>query len=375
MGGIYSFPLLVAEDAIGIRAGGKLWYRTEWMKNLGLAEPTNTEEFYNFLKAIKEGDPNGNGKADEIPLSPYSIGNLVAMLKGAWGLGNRGSHHPWVDVDESTGELRFIPTHPRYKELLEYCHKLYKEGLIDEQAFTPDWSKHVAKGQEGLYGAFYGIGPILFNQVGNYEPASIIEGPHGDKRWHPVTSTIWGIGNFVITTSNKYPEATVRWIDYFYGDEGCRLFFMGKEGVTYYVTPEGEYEFLDIIKNNPEGLNLDQAVGRFTSQPGGGYPGLLTHKYFKGAEGRPESIEGSKKLEPYFPKEIWPPNLYNAEQVEIMSTIGNDIGTYINESMAKFIRGDMSFSEWDNYVEQFNKMGLDKYMEVYKDAVAKLMAQ
>ena len=30
--------------------------------------PTTTEEFYEVLKAFKTQDPNGNGKADEIPL-------------------------------------------------------------------------------------------------------------------------------------------------------------------------------------------------------------------------------------------------------------------------------------------------------------------
>lgn len=162
-----------------------------------------------------------------------------------------------------------------------------------------------------------------------------------------------------------------RWIDYFYGDEGCELFFMGKEGETFEITEDGEYEFLDIIKNNPDGLNLDQAVGQFTSQPGGGYPGILTNKYFKGAEGRPESIEGAEILQPYFPEEKWPANLYTTAQRDIMSSIGNDIDTYITESLEKFIRGDMQFSEWDDYVSQFDKMGLDEYMRVYKEATQK----
>ena len=374
-GGMYSFPYLAEDDFLGVRAGSKLWYNTAWLKALGKSQPTNTEEFYQLLKAIKEADPNGNGKADEIPFAPQDVGGLISLLKGSWGLGNRGNGHPNVDVDEETGELRFIPTDPRYKEILEYANMLYKEGLFDELAFTPDWSKHVAQGQEGLYGSFYGIGPILYNQVGNYESASILEGLHGDKLWYSIGSPLQAIGNFVITTSNKHPEATVRWIDYFYGEEGCKLFFMGKEGETFEMTPEGEYEFLDVIKNNPDGLTLDQAVGQFTSQPGGGYPGLLTNKFFKGAEGRPESIEGSEKLQPYFPKVIWPSNLYTVEQSEVMSSIGNDIDTYINESMAKFVRGDMSFSEWDNYVAQFDKMGLDQYMEVYKAATEKLFKE
>lgn len=40
--------------------------------------PTTTTEFYNVLKAFKEKDPNGNGKADEIP----PIGG--SSDKGAW---------------------------------------------------------------------------------------------------------------------------------------------------------------------------------------------------------------------------------------------------------------------------------------------------
>lgn len=374
-GKIYSFPFMSEADFLGYKAPSKIWYRTDWMSKLGLSEPANTDEFYELLKAFKEGDPNGNGQTDEIPLAPQSIGGLVGMLKGAWGLGNRGLHHPNVDVDEDTGKLRFIPTDDRYREILEYCHKLHKEGLLYEGAFTPDWSKYVAVGQEGLYGCIYGIGPILINQVENYEPASILKGPHGDNLWHSVGSTLRGFGNFIITAENKYPEATVRWIDYFYGDEGRLLFFMGKEGETFEVTSDGEYEFLDVITNNPDGLNLDQAVGQFTVQPGGGYPGLLGQKFFKGAEGRPESFEGSKKLEPYFPKEIWPANVYNVKQTEFMSSIGNDINTYVNESTEKFVRGDMPFSEWDKYVNTIKQMGLDEYMEIYEAATKKFFEE
>src|SRR5690606_15712265 len=41
----------------------------EWLDNLNLSIPTDTEELYNVLKAFKEQDPNGNGQADEIPMS------------------------------------------------------------------------------------------------------------------------------------------------------------------------------------------------------------------------------------------------------------------------------------------------------------------
>jgi len=46
----------------------KMWLYKPWVDKLGLEWPETTEDFYNVLKAFKEQDPNGNGKADEVPL-------------------------------------------------------------------------------------------------------------------------------------------------------------------------------------------------------------------------------------------------------------------------------------------------------------------
>ena len=47
----------------------KMWINTKWLEQLGLAKPTTPEEFKAVLEAFKTQDPNGNGKADEVPLS------------------------------------------------------------------------------------------------------------------------------------------------------------------------------------------------------------------------------------------------------------------------------------------------------------------
>ena len=40
-----------------------------WLDALNLEMPETTEELYNVLVAFKTQDPNGNGEADEIPMS------------------------------------------------------------------------------------------------------------------------------------------------------------------------------------------------------------------------------------------------------------------------------------------------------------------
>ncbi len=66
-GNVYGLPHI--NDCYHCSMSQKMWVYKPWLDKLGLETPTTTEEFYQMLKAFKEQDPNGNGKADEIPLS------------------------------------------------------------------------------------------------------------------------------------------------------------------------------------------------------------------------------------------------------------------------------------------------------------------
>jgi putative aldouronate transport system substrate-binding protein len=172
----------------------------------------------------------------------------------------------------------------------------------------------------------------------------------------------------VITDKNKHPEATMRWIDYLYSDEGSKMFFMGFKGQSYEELPNGEVKYTDEITNNPKGLTFEQALVKYVVWPGGGYPNIVRQKYFKGAEGLPESVEAAEKFSKFFPKEIWPSFSYTPEESERIAALEADINSYVNEMQAKFVSGKASFDEWDQYVATFKKMGLDEYMKIYTDA-------
>ncbi|MDQ2624818.1 MAG: extracellular solute-binding protein, partial [Actinomycetota bacterium] len=59
-----------------------------WLDKLGLPVPSTIEEFEATLRAFKEQDPNGNGKADEIPFSFINdwwcadVGDIMAAISG-----------------------------------------------------------------------------------------------------------------------------------------------------------------------------------------------------------------------------------------------------------------------------------------------------
>ncbi|GIP34210.1 extracellular solute-binding protein [Paenibacillus sp. J2TS4] len=367
-GNIYSFPTFVDPEFQSSLAGSKMWINKKWLDAAGIEEPQTTDDFYNMLKAFKDGDFNQNGLPDEIPYGGVKVSGLINYLKGAWGLGNRGNSHPYVDIDPDTKELRFIPISLQYKEVLEFVHKLYKEELIQKDIFSVNSSAFYAKGSEGLYGSLITTSPVTLMNQQDYIGASALKGPAGDQLYAFVTSPSTRLGSFVITDKNEHPEATVRWIDHFYGEEGRRMFFFGFENVTYTAMDDGTYTYTKEITDNPKGLTFEQALAQYLTWPGGGYPGFITAKYFQGAEGRPEALEATEKLAPYFPEEIWSSFNYTLDEYDQLASLGADLGSYVEEMQSKFVSGQASFAEWDEYVSTLNKIGLEKYMKIYKDA-------
>ena len=97
---------------------------------------------------------------------------------------------------------------------------------------------------------------------------------YGDKLYTYVNSPLVSVGAFVITDKNPHPEATVRWIDHFYSDEGARLFFMGVEGITYTTLEDGSVDYTDLIYNNPNGMSFTEAVSTYVPYRNGDYPRL-----------------------------------------------------------------------------------------------------
>ncbi|WP_233568024.1 extracellular solute-binding protein [Cohnella faecalis] len=89
-GHIYSLPSFYDPNMLSMLIGVPLWVNKSWLDKLEMPEPTSIEQFYNYLKAVKSTDLNGNGIHDEIPYSDNGITDLINQLKGAWGLGTRG---------------------------------------------------------------------------------------------------------------------------------------------------------------------------------------------------------------------------------------------------------------------------------------------
>lgn len=366
-GKIYSLPKMSVNPTHLM--GPKMFINQKWLDALQLQMPSTTEELYQVLKAFKEQDPNRNGQADEIPMS-NNITSAYWAIAGAYGLNNRGAAHAYVDIEPNTEKLRFVPTAPKYKEVMEYMHKLYSEGLLDPEIFTntvPILTAKIMKDQVGSFNAGNTV-PAGQKRVDFKGLPQALKGPHGDQLWAGMNPTLLTHGAFVITKANKHPEASIRWADHFIDGEGAVLYWMGVEGKTYEMK-DGKYRFVQDIANNPNGLTLDQAISRELVAPFTNHPIVREERFsWDTGEGLPEVIEAAGQLQPYLPKEVWPAFLHTQQENERMIALSNDINKYVAEMRTQFITGKAPMSKWDEYVATIKKMGLDEYMAIYQAA-------
>lgn len=367
-GNIYSMPSLVSPEFMSFRIGSRPYFNQEWLDEFDMDTPRTTEEFYQYLKAVKEKDPTGDGKA--VPYGGTNITDLVGWLRGSFGIANKGVRNANIDWDPEEEKVRFYPTSEGYKEMLTYLNKLYSEKLIEQNIFTIEWNQYLANAAEGIYGStvFYDPVELFGEEAGKpFDSGMALEGPNGDHLFTKVSPLVASIGNFTITKENPNPAATVRWLDYFYSDEGTKFFYMGKEGETYEKTADGEYEYVDKIKNSPDGNTMEQEAAKYFAWIGG-FVGIVDQKYYKGSESTEGSLEAADRLDADIPDELWPGFTYTDEENKFLSSTGTDIDKYVEEMRDKFINGDVPLSDWNKYVKTIEDMKLDEYMEIKQAA-------
>lgn len=216
---------------------------------------------------------------------------------------------------------------------------------------------------------FYDPIDLFGEEVGEqYDSLAALEGPDGHQDYTNISPSVWDTANFIVTSENENPEAAVRWMDYFYSEEGAKLYYMGVEGETY-EEKDGEIQYMDHITDPDDDMTFEQAVVQQLTWVGS-ISGIIKADYFAGGESEPQSMEAAEKIEPYTTDEVWARFTYTEEENKVLESTGQDVNKYVEEMRDKFITGDMDLDEdWDEYVETIEKMGgLDELVDVYQDA-------
>ena len=139
-GEIYSFPQL--HDNYWNKGYFRWRMNTAWLEALDLEVPTTTEELKEVLISFRDGDPNGNGLADEIPLTGYAANdtygcNTLYTLMNCFIYFDSFIRNTGLSLDAETGTTVIAPyATEEWQEGLRYLKDLWDEGLISSSYFT-----------------------------------------------------------------------------------------------------------------------------------------------------------------------------------------------------------------------------------------------
>lgn len=371
-GAIYAFPQV--NDGPELRVSRKMFFNKVWLDRLGLELPTTTEELYTVLKAFKEQDANGNGDPnDEIPMCTGDFPAFYDCFLGAFGLSNRGQQNQIVDWDIENNKPRLIAASDGYKDMLQYMNRLYTEGLIDQELFTMDGANFLTKAEDDRIGcfAFTNLSSVPSDTTDNWigiEEA--LEGPDGSKLWAPIRAHFHSTGAAVISSSNEHVAETLQWLDYFWSDEGNLFYHYGDVGVTSVANDDGSYDWTDEIYAKMSGsITFDEVVSSYTPYVGGNNPVVEVWPYFGGGETQPIPAATARNLFEYGTDVYWPSFTFTTEENDQLAAIQTDIRKYYESARAEFITGTKSFSTWDSYLADLDKMGLDTMLDIYGAAI------
>ena len=368
-GNIYGLPY-VMQDGVTGQIPSNMFINKAWLDKLGLEIPRTIDELEAALTAFKEQDPNGNGKADEIPMTFQFLSSQrdLGGLFGMFGYADRiysGQHHFVVD----DGKVVFVPATEGYKEACAYLYEhFFSKGLIDIEGFTMDKATYKAQnqGEDANIGVFFGwnIYDLGAVHVDEYVPFAPVLGPNGTTSWGQVTTSGLEPKGLVITSACKDPKYLLMWADLLYDDLYAMQMAYGPIGVNLVDNGDGTYSFADI----PEGQTYDEF--KF----GNTFPDsclAILRDFFDKTLPLPDNAVAKDKVntELYLPVATtlyYPGLMFSEEDNDRISLIGNDIIAYAEEMRAKWLAHGGVDAEWNAYIQRLNAMGLDEYTEIYQ---------
>lgn len=373
-GNIYQIPFMY-ESLVS-----EAWMiRQDWLDKLGLEAPTTVDEMYDVLTAFVNEDPNGNGQTDEVGyFTRLGTGGGTNVLKGVLSLfGVQDAWHIGKDGKVAIGLYT-----EGYKEAIKNVSKWYAEGLIDKEIFTRGSSARDMLFPENNGGVIHdwipsctGFNNKLQDTVPGFKLVGILPpvDSNGDQWILESRDKITGNG-WAMSATNKYPEETMKYMDFWWTEEGRRLSTYGIEGVTYNMV-DGKPVYVDEI------LNGTTAINDYMRKIGGQID-IMAYLHDASYESFMMDEEGAKATQLYkdsgliqslYPK--LPALSFTTEELDTINSKYPPCRTYMMEQLQKWtFDGSTIDAEFDNYMATLKSMGMDEIVGIYQAAYDRLMS-
>ncbi len=356
-----------------------IMYRTDWLDLLGMDVPSTFDELNDFLYKIKELDPYGNGETIPLMLEKGTseLGILdraeYAFLGGYVENGNG----KWID--ETDGKVKPEWLADGYTDFLKQMNQWYQDGIIHKENFTMDVDTvrgNITKGAVAASAAWYSRVtlteattreniPDFDRDKYTYAYCANDKGTIGPNGSLMQTRSVANTRGLMISSKCKHPEAVMKFVEWSFEWENYTTEQYGLEGKYWQYNPESENakENKDVvlIEGGPtyaRDFLMSLAVPLE----------VQTTEYDDDGIQEMHNFWLQKRLSDY--QSTIDPGIENGivwDKVALAENIPslNDLNTYKDEELIKFVNGTRSLDTWDAFIEECYQIGLQDYIDEY----------
>lgn len=351
--------------------------RRDYLKKVGLDIPVTYDDWDEVLHAFKT--------ELDLPqplMLPKGIVHTTNAVVSGFGVSGTFSTFPMVAEPyyQVDGQVKYGVVEPGFKEYMEMIARWYDEGIISSEFMVlndnPMGTVYTAEISSGNAGIFFADGMMIENYVtagtaGNpdYDIWAIPdpvkeEGQvnHFLSRKSPISGRL---SNISVTTAVEDVQALGKYLDWYFTEEGAVMASGGPEGRAWEYDADGNRVYTQEWLNSEVPRGQRGQLYAFSSLP------LLTQDNMPESEVYPVQEAAGPIWEANADSAYVMPSSLSVSiaETEEYTKIYNDIQTYIEENLARFVTGDNSMDEWDAFVAHIMEMGLEDCIAIKQAAV------
>ena len=369
-------------------AVGRVYFiRQDWLDKLGYEMPTTIEELETVLYAFRNEDPNGNGLKDEIPVFNDKVEEIYryANLFGARVYGGDSTSERIVRTPDN--KFYHAWTADEFRDAIKKLNQWYEDGILDQEAFTRKnqtarptvWTKDNTGGMthEWLAStAGYNENAALLKAYPDFKVVAMLPPSYnGEPGFEEHRRALIRNDGWAISAQCEDPVTAIKFIDWFYSEEGNNAANFGIEGETYDLV-DGKPVFREEVLKAPLGVNYylqDNygAVYKIGYQMNYEYERQWTNE--AGQEAYDLYLNNAETV---FRYPVTPVMNFTNEERAIYEKYLSNLNNYMDETVQGFITGTIDIdAEWDNYVKKCNEYGAQKLVDLYQKVFDERYAQ
>lgn len=338
--------------------------REDWLDELGLSKPVTYDDWFEVLSAFKSEYDLENPMMERTPTSGFYCAD-------------EGNGYYVID-----GEVRYFWTQTDLaKEYLELAKTWYDAGFFTSSAMVDNGITDSEQRQMKIDNSS-GIFKVDIDDVAVYNGGDMGTDPgyhivalanpvknEGDQPYGMIRQESFSNGMTVSTACSDL-DLCIQWLDNFYTEDVILLANYGIENDTFTYDSEGTPHFTDKVLDDEDGLNM--ALFKYVMDWG---PCVLdwSRKFDAYDEVQQECLDvwTDRNIDDIYPAFA----SYTTEESSAVAEVWTDIDTYVDENIPKFIMGDLSLDDYEDFVDTLNGMGVPTILECRQAAYDRYMSR